>query len=176
MNKYSLENAICILTPPPSEIDKYNNKSKIPYGIISFTNINKNKNKNKPNVQISGNFYYIPKSGLHGFHIHESGDLTEGCLSLCSHYNPFQKNHGDKDSEEKHLGDLGNIEVKEDGSAIFEWIEPTGQLQIKNILGRSLIVHEDSDDLGLGTFEDSKTTGHSGKRILCGIIGVKKSC
>jgi hypothetical protein len=34
-----------------------------------------------------------------------------------------------------------------------------------------LIVHEDEDDLGQGDFPDSKTTGHSGKRIGCAIFG-----
>jgi hypothetical protein len=34
-----------------------------------------------------------------------------------------------------------------------------------------LIVHEDEDDLGQADFPDSKTTGHSGKRIGCAIFG-----
>jgi Cu-Zn family superoxide dismutase len=34
-----------------------------------------------------------------------------------------------------------------------------------------LIVHADEDDLGKGDFPDSKTTGHSGKRIGCAIFG-----
>jgi hypothetical protein len=38
-------------------------------------------------------------------------------------------------------------------------------------LGRALIIHEEEDDLGLGDFPDSKTTGHSGKRIGCAIFG-----
>ena len=42
--------------------------------------------------------------------------------------------------------------------------------------GRTLIVHEDEDDLGLGSFEDSKTTGHAGKRIACAIIGRCSPC
>ena len=32
--------------------------------------------------------------GKHGFHIHERGNLIEGCTSLCAHYNPYNKNHG----------------------------------------------------------------------------------
>jgi len=37
-------------------------------------------------------------------------------------------------------------------------------------------VHGDKDDLGLGDAEDSATTGHSGKRIACAIIGRTMEC
>ena len=30
----------------------------------------------------------LSKNHKHGFHIHESGDLREGCKSCCAHYNP----------------------------------------------------------------------------------------
>ena len=49
------------------------------------------------------------KDGLHGFHIHEYGDVSDNCKGACSHFNPYNKNHGGLDSEERHLGDLGNI-------------------------------------------------------------------
>ena len=52
----------------------------------------------------------------------------------------------------------------------------TNKFIVDEILGRSIIIHEDEDDLGLGNFEDSKTTGHSGARIVCSLIGVSKNC
>ena len=50
------------------------------------------------------------KKGLHGFHIHQYGDLSKGCESMGPHFNPFNKNHGDiNDPIENHVGDLGNL-------------------------------------------------------------------
>ena len=31
--------------------------------------------------------------GLHGFHIHEFGDMTDGCKSMGGHYNPDNVDH-----------------------------------------------------------------------------------
>jgi Cu-Zn family superoxide dismutase len=42
-----------------------------------------------------------------------------------------------------------------------------------NIIGRGLIIHADPDDLGIGNHELSLTTGNSGKRIACSVIGIK---
>jgi superoxide dismutase, Cu-Zn family len=41
-----------------------------------------------------------------------------------------------------------------------------------SVIGRSFVVHKDMDDLGLGPYPDSKTTGHSGARVACGVIGI----
>jgi Cu-Zn family superoxide dismutase len=43
-----------------------------------------------------------------------------------------------------------------------------------NIIGRSLVIHEKPDDLGMGGHEDSLTTGHAGARITCAVIGYSK--
>jgi Cu-Zn family superoxide dismutase len=42
-------------------------------------------------------------------------------------------------------------------------------------LGRTVIVHADPDDLGLGGQPDSLITGNAGKRMACSIIG-RGSC
>lgn len=34
------------------------------------------------------------KPGPHGFHIHSSGDLSQGCDSIGDHYNPYNAPHG----------------------------------------------------------------------------------
>ncbi|MFN9906855.1 MAG: superoxide dismutase family protein [bacterium] len=36
-------------------------------------------------------------------------------------------------------------------------------------------IHSGTDDLGLGNHELSKTTGNSGDRIACGVIGLSKT-
>jgi Cu-Zn family superoxide dismutase len=140
--------------------------------------------------KISGITTFIPKSSkrmlikatisglkpnhLHGFHIHEYGDLSQGCTSLCSHFNPYKKTHGDYKGKNRHVGDLGNLKSNKKGIAKLCILVSNMTNSGKNsILGRSLVIHEDEDDLGLGDFPDSKTTGHSGKRIACAIIGRK---
>jgi len=117
------------------------------------------------------------KAGKHGFHIHAFGDLSNGCISAGPHYNPHGKQHGGPADENRHVGDLGNIEVASTADG-------TNKVDIKfedhlcslvgphSILGRSVIVHADPDDLGLGGHADSKTTGNAGGRLACGVIGI----
>ncbi|XP_078699422.1 superoxide dismutase [Cu-Zn]-like [Branchiostoma floridae x Branchiostoma belcheri] len=110
--------------------------------------------------------------GLHGFHVHQSGDMTNGCTSMGSHYNPFGRNHGGPNDVDRHVGDLGNIIAGADGIAKVDITDDQISLSGKfSILGRGLVVHADEDDLGRGGFSDSLTTGHAGARVGCGIIG-----
>ena len=121
-------------------------------------------------VQIKLDIKGLTKNHQHGFHIHESGDLREGCKSCCAHYNPHGTDHGGLN--EGHSGDLGNIKTDENGNCFISI--KTDKFIVDEILGRSIIIHEDEDDCGKGNFEDSKTTGHSGARIACSVIGISK--
>lgn len=110
--------------------------------------------------------------GKHGFHVHEFGDNTNGCTSAGPHFNPNKKEHGAPDADVRHVGDLGNIEADAKGSAKINIKDSQISLKGPNsIIGRTVVVHADVDDLGLGGHELSKTTGNAGGRIGCGVIG-----
>ncbi len=123
-------------------------------------------------TRIKATFTKLPK-GLHGFHIHKAGDLRgEGCLGACEHLHVGRPaDHGGRPGTKgsRHTGDLGNIEQVGDKPVHYSYL--IKGIRPSDLLGRSLIVHEDEDDLGKGDFPDSKTTGHSGKRIGCAIFG-----
>lgn len=120
-------------------------------------------------VKMSG---FKPNS-LHGFHIHNYGDMTNGCESMGSHYNPKNKSHGGLTGSNRHIGDLGNLVADSKGKVNMVIGSKSIKLKGKySVVGRGLVVHQDKDDLGKGNYPDSKTTGHSGARIACGIIAL----
>ena len=127
-------------------------------------------------VNIDVNIIGLKKNALHGFHVHESGDLTSKCESMCAHFNPYGKQHGCPASKERHVGDLGNLETDGNGSVKYRFFDDVIKLRGSkaNIIGRGLIIHEDPDDCGLGNNEASLKNGNAGKRIACAIIGYSK--
>ena len=133
-----------------------------PFGHVVFVQIEDNL------CRIECHLKYLPP-GLHGLHAHEFGDLTKGCSSTCKHYNPENTNHGGPLGTNRHRGDFGNISVNEYGDCDGVYLT---NVNLHEILGRGLILHEDEDDLGLGENEESKKTGNAGKRIACGVIGI----
>lgn len=109
----------------------------------------------------------------HGLHVHQFGDLSGGCETLGEHYNPFNESHGGPTSQIRHVGDFGNVE-QQDGPATLTLKIATLQLAgATSVVGRSVVLHSGEDDLGLGNSPLSKTTGNSGARLACGIIGRK---
>tara|TARA_B110000858_G_C17756017_1_gene452161 strand:+ start:343 stop:822 length:480 start_codon:yes stop_codon:yes gene_type:complete len=157
----SITNACCVLTN--FWVNKRNNIN----GIIYFKKLKNNK------VKITGEIKGL-KEGFHGFHIHKTGDLSKGCDSLCEHYNPFNCEHGGPKDKNRHVGDLGNIYSNNNKIAKVNITDDIIKLSGKySVIGRSLVIHEDIDDLGKGGHNDSLTTGHSGKRVACGVIGIQ---
>uniref|UniRef100_A0A2C9KPW1 Superoxide dismutase [Cu-Zn] n=1 Tax=Biomphalaria glabrata TaxID=6526 RepID=A0A2C9KPW1_BIOGL len=112
--------------------------------------------------------------GLHGFHVHQYGDSTNGCTSAGPHFNPFGKTHGGPTDEVRHVGDLGNLTAGSDGVAHFEIKDHLVKIHGEHtVVGRSLVVHAGIDDLGKGVGEqkeESLKTGNAGARVACGVI------
>jgi Cu-Zn family superoxide dismutase len=143
-------------------------KSEKVNGYVNFEEISKNE------IKIYGKITGLKQNSKHAIHIHEFGDLTENCTSCCAHYNPFNKEHGDRTDINRHVGDLGNIETNDKGESEFLFTDKLVKLRGPySVVGRSFIIHEDEDDLGKGGHTDSKITGHAGNRLVCGVIGFK---
>jgi len=87
-------------------------------------------------------------------------------MSAGGHYNPEGHQHGLPDSENRHAGDLGNVQADDQGKAHYEitvkGISISGEHN--PIIGRGVIVHAKLDDGG-------QPVGNAGGRIACGVIG-----
>ena len=133
------------------------------------------KEDGRNNAIISINIHNLPPNSSHAFHIHETGDMSDGCKSLKAHYNPHNKDHGGPNCHNRHVGDFGNIKSDLSGTIMKSIKVKNVKLRGKySIIGRSFVIHEGMDDLGKGNNKESKITGNAGPRMACGIIGYAK--
>ena len=105
--------------------------------------------------------------GWHAVHIHEIGDCSsDDGKSAGGHFNPTGHDHGSPHLPEHHAGDLGNMEVGEDGRGRHVILMPALSIsgEENGVRGRAIIVHAGTDDLV------SQPTGAAGGRIGCGVI------
>lgn len=81
------------------------------------------------------------KPGKHGFHIHQFGDYSGGCVSAGSHFNPHKKQHGGPTDDNRHAGDLGNVIANDAGEVTLDIVDGQIPLEGENsIIGRSVVV------------------------------------
>ncbi|KAH8402338.1 hypothetical protein KR009_011431, partial [Drosophila setifemur] len=154
------QSAVALINTTGSVVDKTPVQ-----GVVRFTTIT----AKEPGVVVDGVVDGL-EPGLHGFHIHESGDTSAGCESVGDHYNPRQSPHGSPTdaSSARHAGDLGNIRADESGRATFRFVDPV--LEVWDIIGRAVVITSSADDLGQGGNAQSLVDGNAGQRIACGII------
>ncbi|KAL6934974.1 Superoxide dismutase [Cu-Zn] [Hanseniaspora guilliermondii] len=139
-------------------------------GIVKFEQSSPN-DAVKVFYEITGN----SPNALKGFHIHQFGDNSNGCISAGPHFNPSKSTHGAPENveAERHAGDLGNIKTDAQGVAKGELSDKLISLfGDHSIIGRTVIVHAGEDDLGKGGDEESLKTGNAGGRAACGVIGL----
>ncbi|RAL67429.1 hypothetical protein DID88_008184 [Monilinia fructigena] len=109
---------------------------------ISGTVTFEQANESSPTT-VSWNITGNDPNAERGFHVHQFGDNTNGCTSAGPHFNP----HGQTPCHIKLIGPL-------------------------SVIGRTVVIHSGTDDLGKGENEESKKTGNAGTRPACGVIGI----
>jgi len=105
--------------------------------------------------------------GTHGFHIHEKGDCSApDAMSAGAHFNPASNPHAGPLDQARHNGDLGNIEIGPEGKGHLELVDDlvTVKPGPTSVVGKSVIFHEQTDDL------KTQPAGNSGARLGCGVI------
>ena len=145
--------AVCVLHPTEGNNVK---------GVVTFT-------RTDAGIKIVADVEGLTE-GKHGFHIHQYGDCTKpDGTSAGGHFNPDNKEHSGPNAEERHVGDLGNLEAGPDGRAHYERVDNVIKFSGEHsIIGRGIIVHAGNDDL------ESQPTGAAGARVACGVIGIAK--
>ena len=113
-------------------------------------------------------------AGVHGIHLHEKG-LCDGPRfeSAGGHWNPGAKQHGRDNPAGAHAGDLANLTVAADGSAIVSVpiagaMMASGTMMLADADGTALVVHAKPDDY------KTDPSGNSGDRIACAVIAPPK--
>ncbi|XP_063436047.1 uncharacterized protein LOC134717350 [Mytilus trossulus] len=107
----------------------------------------------------------------HGFHVHQYGDTSNSCDSLGGHFNPSGSSHGAQDAHTRHVGDLGNIDCDMNGEIDYKMKDETISLHAENsLIGRSIVIHEGPDDLGMGGDAGSLKGGNAGPKVACCVI------
>lgn len=97
---------------------------------------------------------------FHGFHIHENGNCVVGdpanpFQAAGGHWNPTNQPHP------FHAGDLPSI-LSTNGIAMMSVY--VDEYAVKDVLGKSFILHEKPDDF------ITQPAGNSGLRLACGVI------
>lgn len=143
-----------------------------PVGDSGVTGIVTIEQQSKNRVVITGRVRGLEPNSKHGFHIHEFGDLSDlkKGQSVGGHFAPEGSPHGrpTDPAEERHVGDLGNIEADDQGVAEVRIEDEIVSLQGANsVIGRAFVVHSKADEF-------TQPSGDAGDRIAFGTIGIAK--
>lgn len=122
------------------------------------------------------------QGGLHGFKIHEFGDLEYGCKSTGDVYNPYGSHHGNshQDIRERRVGDIEQLQVRWNATGDYKNRDALVMLSGPNsVIGRSMVIYERKDDHDMtehpATYErDARIRKGMGERVACCVIGLAK--
>ncbi|WP_347138725.1 superoxide dismutase family protein [Paracoccus sp. SSK6] len=101
--------------------------------------------------------------GIHGAHIHMTGECTPPDFESAGGHLAGDKEHGVMSANGPHPGDLPNIHVPDSGSLMVEYFAAgLTKEMIADEDGSTIIIHEHPDDYV------GQPSGHAGGRIGCG--------
>ena len=145
MMKEQITKAVCVIHPT---------KGHKAHGLIIFSKV-------ENGIKVVANIQGL-KPGKHGFHIHEYGDCDIGNPNepfsfVGGHFNPTKQPHGN------HAGDFP---VLFSNNGISKMIFFTNKFDLDDIIGKSVVIHQNPDDYR------TDPSGNSGKRLGCGIISM----
>ena len=96
------------------------------------------------------------ETGFFAFHIHEGKNCEgEGLPNTGGHFNPGGAMHPN------HAGDLPPL-LADHGKAYMRFL--TDRFHVDEIIGRTVIIHEEPDDF------HTQPSGNAGTKIACGVI------
>ena len=119
-------------------------------------------------VEVKADLVGVPP-GVHGFHVHETGDCGNNGQNAGGHFNPTGMPHGAPDAVSKHAGDFGNVTADANGEVHTQFM--THSISLKEgtptyAVGRAIVLHANPDDL------TTQPSGNAGARIACGVVNV----
>gem|GEM_PF-6998514 len=103
------------------------------------------------------------QQGLHGFHVHMGSSCAQQGQAAGKHFNKNKTIHAANWYEESHAGDLPNLYFDKNGHANLPVL--SNRLQLQDIQGKSLIIHDHTD-----SYTNHTHGSGGGKRIACAII------
>ena len=109
-------------------------------------------------------------AGIHGIHLHETGDCSAEDFSSAGGHLAGDKDHGVKAENGPHPGDMPNATVGDDGvlSVVNFKTDLTADM-LSDEDGTGFIVHAGEDDY------TSQPAGDAGGRIACAVLVEPKS-
>ena len=120
-------------------------------------------------IAISGTLRGLPP-GEHGLHVHMTGQCDAPKFEAAGgHWNPTSKQHGTENPQGPHLGDVPNVTVGADSTAVVQATTAGGSLRgatdmLLDADGAALVIHATRDDY------KTDPSGGSGARIACGVV------
>ncbi|MDQ8181096.1 superoxide dismutase family protein [Pelagicoccus sp. SDUM812005] len=128
-------------------------------GVVTFV-------QESEGIRVIADIRNLSVNGRHGFHIHETGDCSApDASSAGGHFNPNNETHAGPMADKRHVGDLGNLETTEAGSAMYVRVDEHLRFDgPASIIGKAVVVHANADDY------QSQPSGNAGPRIACGVI------